>query len=530
MAAIEGQNRAMQVDAGSVIASRIAQALPGLGESAAAVPLQDHLQLAQQAMQLGRAQSAIALLEALDRHYPDEAAPGQLLAFALRLEQDYAKADAQFTRALAVSPHAPALLFGQAQTRYELGLPAAALFARAQAAMPGNPPGNPDVLRNRAAAMASEGDAAGAQALLCAALAAQPGWLDGHKVLASLRWTSGDTAHFADCYAAACAAEPGNAALWTAWFSAVAQTRNWAQSLAILDRAQAALGTTPGIIASRLFVACESGDDAGAERLFVAAEHIMGDATNLCRIRFALRKRRLDRALAVALPLVEGPSAGLFWPYLSLIWRLMGDDRSAWLDRPDTVIQHRRIGLSGSELAELGDVLRALHTMNRPYAEQTVRGGTQTDRSVLLRHEPAIRRARDAWMVALRESIVALPPFEAGHPLLGTARSHLVLNGSWSVRLGGGGYNVPHTHPMGWISSSLYVAIPGEEKRGPAPAGHISFGVPPRELDLGLPAYRTIAPAPGMIATFPSTMWHAVESFAQGERLMIALDIRPPAW
>ncbi len=166
--------------------------------------------------------------------------------------------------------------------------------------------------------------------------------------------------------------------------------------------------------------------------------------------------------------------------------------------------------------------------MAQPYPEQTVRGGTQTDRSVLLRREPILQRTRDAWMEAVRSLIAGLPAPEEGHPLLGRPRGHLLLGGSWSVRLAAQGSNVPHTHPLGWLSSSLYVAIPGEGQRGPAPAGHIIFGAPPPELGLDLPPYRTIAPQPGMVVTFPSTMWHAVAPFAEGERLMIALDIRPP--
>jgi Putative 2OG-Fe(II) oxygenase len=147
---------------------------------------------------------------------------------------------------------------------------------------------------------------------------------------------------------------------------------------------------------------------------------------------------------------------------------------------------------------------------------------------VLLRHEPILQRAREAWIAAIRGLIAQLPAHEEGHPFLSRPRGHLLLGGSWSVRLAGEGHNVPHTHPMGWLSSSLYVAIPDTSQRGPAPAGHIVFGTPPPELGLDLPAYRTIAPEPGMVVTFPSTMWHAVAPFAAGERLMIALDIRPP--
>jgi tetratricopeptide (TPR) repeat protein len=443
---------------------------------------------------------------------------------SLRAEQRYVEAEQVLVAGLQRFPADPALLFGLAQTRYELGLPAAPSFAAAQQAMPGNL----DIVRNRAAAMAAEGDRQGAEQLLRETLKVHPGWLDGHKGLATLLWTHGDAEHFADSYAAACRAEPANAALWIAWFGLIAQTRDWEGARRIIDEAERHIGITTPVLAARLFIACESGDNAATEAMLAATAHIQGDTTNLCRVRHAIRQQRFNEAEALLQSLTQSPAAGLYWPYRSLVWRALGDDRYHWLDRPDRFIQQSQIDLTTAELAELAQVLRSLHTMDRPYLEQTVRGGTQTDRSIMLRHEPILQRTRERWIEAIREHIATLPAFEQSQPFLGTPRNHLLLSGSWSVRLRQKGHNVPHTHPMGWLSSSLYVDIAAETELGPAPAGHIIFGRPPFELGLDLHAYRSIAPQPGMVVTFPSTTWHSVEPFAQGERLMIALDIRRP--
>lgn len=445
-------------------------------------------------------------------------------ARSLCADQRLLEAEQLLSGGLSQFPDDPVLLFGQAQTRYELGLPAAALFASAQAVMPDNL----DIVRNRALAMASEGDSSGAENLLIDNLRQHPSWLDGHKALATLRWTRGESDHFADSYSDACLSEPRNAALWIARFTLVAQTRNWEASHRIIDEAERHIGTTASVLAARLFMATESGDITATEALLPACDLIQGDTVNLCRIRYAIRRKRFDGALRLLGPLVASPTAGLYWPYLSLVWRVLGDERHLWLDNPERSISQSEIGLSASELAELADLLRSLHTMERPYIEQTVRGGTQTDRSILLRHEPILQRTRGRWLDAIRQHVAELPEHEAGHPLLGQPRGDLLIGGSWSVRLNPQGHNVPHTHPMGWLSSSLYIAIPEEAELGPAPAGHIAFGIPPQELGLDLPAYRTVAPKPGMIVTFPSTMWHSVIPFAKGARLMSALDIRPP--
>lgn len=480
--------------------------------------------LARQALGQGLAGKAIPLLAVLHRAAPGDAELALLHGVALRLEQRLVEAVEVFAAAIAAGAADPALRQGLAQTRYEVGLPAAQMFAEAQAANPANL----DIRRNRAAALAAEGDAAGAETLLDAALARQPDWLDGHKALSVLRWTSGDAARFADSYSAALAALPGNADLWLAWFRALAQTRNWAATLEVLDRAEAALGETHALLVARLFVASESGDVAGTDALLARTAAIQGETINLCRVRHYLRQRRLAEAEEVALPQVITPSAPLFWPYVSLIWRMAGDARALWLDRPEQFIRPVEVDLSASELGELAEVLRGLHVMERPYIEQSVRGGTQTDRSVIQRHEPVIQLARARWLDAIRDYVGDLPPFEQGHPLLGLPRGELLVEGSWSVRLSSQGYNVPHNHPVGWLSTAFYIALPSADQLGPAPAGHIAFGTPPEELGLDLPAYCTIEPRVGRTAVFPSTMWHRTMPFDDGERLVMALDVRRP--
>jgi len=415
------------------------------------------------------------------------------------------------------------MAFGLAQTRYELGDPAADLFARAATLTPGNR----DLLRNHALALISESRGDEARSLLETELARDPGWLDGHKALATLEWTSGNRSSFSASLALACCKQPTNPALWVAWFRNLAQARDWAGALAVLAEAEQHLGPTPAIQVSRLFVAVESGA-AQADELIAATAQFRGDVSSLCRIRHALRQGDPARAEAEALPLTAGPSAALYWPYLSLAWRLQGDARAEWLDQPERLIRTFDCGWNPAELGELAAVLRSLHTAAEPYLEQSVRGGTQTDRSVLLRREPALQKIKARLLELMREYVGGLPPPDPAHPLLGAPRGDLLIEGSWSVRLASQGYNVPHTHAMGWLSTAFYVALPDPAEMGLAPAGHIAFGQPPAELGLALDPYRTIAPEPGKLAVFPSTTWHATVPFEQGERLVIAFDIRRP--
>ena len=58
--------------------------------------------------------------------------------------------------------------------------------------------------------------------------------------------------------------------------------------------------------------------------------------------------------------------------------------------------------------------------------------------------------------------------------------------------------------------------------------GTYRLGIPPPELGLPLTAYRTIRPEPGRLAIFPSTTWHGTVPFDEGERLVVAFDVRRP--
>ena len=444
-------------------------------------------------------------------------------AALLQRRQDLIGADLALSRARALAPHDPRIAFLRAQTRYELGYPAAALFGDALDL----DPANRDALRNRSLAEASEGQVGKAQQRLTAALVRWPDWLDGLRVLASLRWIAGDANGFDRDWAGAARAQPKNQALWLGWFGARAQVRDWPQAIAVLDEAQQHLGQTFGLQSARVFVAGESGALDQCAALLDALKGREDQFLQVARIRLALRRGDPAVARDVALGLLGGPGAPQAWSYLSTAWRLLDDPLADWLEGDPAFVRAHDVALSASDLTELAEVLRSLHLAQEPYAEQTVRGGTQSDRSVLLRHEPILQRAKAALLEAVQGHIAGLPPHDARHPLLSRPRGELKIAGSWSVRLGPGGFNVTHSHPMGWLSSAFYVACDARATMGDPPAGCFHWGAPPDELGIDLPARGTIGPVAGRLVLFPSYVWHGTVPIAAGERLNIAFDIVP---
>ncbi|MEO0031685.1 MAG: hypothetical protein RIS94_1443 [Pseudomonadota bacterium] len=450
--------------------------------------------------------------------------PGAWLsrAIAARTAQRMDEALDAIARAAALAPDAPQIALGLAQLRFEAGLPAAALFERAAALLPQRP----DVLRSHALALAAEGEPAAADAMLDALLGANPLWLDGHRALASLRTTAGQS-DFARSYERAVAAQPGVPALRMAWFHVLCTARRWNDARAVLDATEQALGEQRACRMARAYLLSESGEAADDPALFDALEHEQDTGLDLARVRHFLRGGQIARARDIALRHRGQPTMGAFWPYLSLAWRLLDDPQARWLDGDMDFVRAFDTDLTAPELDQLAQTLRTLHTAQAPWHEQSVRGGTQTERPLLLRLDPVIQRARAAIERALRDYIGALPDADPAHPLLSRPRGAFLFAGSWSVRLRPHGFHAAHTHPMGWLSSALYVTVPQGESLGPPPAGRLQFGTPPPELALPLAPYGDIEPKPGRLALFPSTMWHGTAPFTDGERMTIAFDVVP---
>lgn len=471
------------------------------------------------ALREGAAQEAAETLATASRRWPDKARLLWLHALALREQQAHEAALVAGERAVALAgddSQAHALL---AQLRYETGRPAASSFAAARA----RAPDDVELIRGHAGALTAEGGGKEALALMEQALTVRPRWVEGLAYYATLRRLLGEEGRDDIGFAQAVRSEPHNLGLRLGWFHWLAKAKDWDAARVVI-----AEGDAPALEIARLYLAAESGEVADRPDLFdaVAARTDVGLA--LARVRHALRCGAPDLAAEIALAQIGTAAAPHFWPYLSICWRLLGDDRAEWLDRPGQLIRTAEIGLGCHDLSELTDLLRTLHGAAAPYPGQSVRGGTQTDRPLLFRHEPVMRRTRAAIEAAVRDYIAALPPFEVGHPLLGTLRGEVKFAGSWSVRLLAQGYHAAHTHPDGWISSALHISLPGPVELGSAPAGWLRFGAPPPELGIELPPYVEVKPQAGRLILFPSTLWHGTVPFNDGERLSIAFDIRPP--
>ena len=74
----------------------------------------------------------------------------------------------------------------------------------------------------------------------------------------------------------------------------------------------------------------------------------------------------------------------------------------------------------------------------------------------------------------------------------------------WATVLEAGGHQLPHLHPLGWLSGVYYVQVPTAMTAPDGAAGALEFGKPPpRVLHSTEPERRAVVPGAGHAAFEP---------------------------
>jgi tetratricopeptide (TPR) repeat protein len=475
------------------------------------------------ALQAGANAEAVVPVKNFLRKNRGHARLWQLLGLLHRNLEDLAPSVEAFQKSAELLPDDAMIAHGLACVRFEAGLPAVRHFEHALQLAPSDR----SVVLRLAAALIAEGQADSAIAAVEQELQRNPRWIEAHAALARVRWTAGEQERFADSFERALLTVPGDIGLWRAYVETFLNAQLFERALDAVERGRRAAGPHSAFDAAEAISRSELGEFDLAGALFRRLAPIRSVSLIVYYLRYLLRTGQVREAAAIAGESAPNDPTNQIWPYASIAWRLLGDPRWEWLEGDPRFIGVYDISRSLPRMDALAARLRTLHrTLNQPL-DQSLRGGTQTEGQLLPRIEPEIRMLRRAIVEAVEKHVAQLPPPQPGHPLLVQQRSPIRFAGSWSVRLTGGGRHVEHFHPAGWISSALYVALPGDEERGSDQSGWLSLGEA-SELGLDLPPIRLVEPKPGRLVLFPSTMWHGTRPFAAGERLTVAFDVKRP--
>lgn len=443
------------------------------------------------------------VLRELERH--EEALP------SLRKAADKAPGSARIAHALA-------------RTLLEAGLSSVDAFARALQLAPADE----EVIAGLAAAFIAEGEPQTALAGLEKIVRRSPHWAKGHVLLSRLRWMEGDRAGFVRSFDEALEELPGDLELRREQLIALVHAERYEDALRAIAAGREAVGDNFLFTVNEAIAYSEMGEIETAEKLFAPLEQLDDSTIQVRRVRMYLRSARPEIAAEIAQPWLETPSAFMFWPYVSLAWRQIDEPRWQWLEGDESFFGVYDIADRLPPLELLAEKLRKLHTLSGQPLEQSLRGGTQTDGNLFMHVDPVIVQLREAIRSTVAEHVSNFPPVDPTHPLLGRTRNSIRFAGAWSVRLHDKGYHANHVHPVGWISSALYIVLPAE--MGEGEAGILTLGeAAAPNFPVELPPFRTVQPKPGRLALFPSYTWHGTRPFGEGERMTVAFDVAVPA-
>lgn len=425
-------------------------------------------------------------------------------------------------RAAQMAPNDPMIAHGFAQTLLEAGLPSVDAFGRALKLAPGNP----DLTKGLCAALAAQGRTAEAIEGLQGILRRTPLWTEGHVLLANLRWSEGERQGFTRSYDEALAEHPNSLELRREQLVALLEAEHYDDALQRVEQGRSLFGEHVLFASHEAAARSESGDWQSADPIFDELAKLEYANIEVWHVRHLLRTGRATEASAIIDRWLGTPDENLFWAYAATAWRLTNDPRSEWLEGDERLIGVYDLADELPPLDRLAETLRKLHVAKSQFFSQSVRGGTQTDGNLFHRIDPDIVAMREVIRNAVRRHAAQLPPPDEAHPLLRVRPADIRFSGAWSVRLLSGGKHSNHIHPLGWLSSALYITLPAD--LGQDGAGMLTIGEPHAQLGLDLPPIRVIEPKPGRLALFPSYAWHGTRPFGEGERMTVAFDVAFP--
>lgn len=475
------------------------------------------------AFEAGRAESILPALESTLSAGAADPRLWNIHGLILRQLDRREEAIRSLRKAAELAPESAPIAHALARTLFEAGLPSLEAYGRAVRLAPNDT----EILSGLTTACAGEGEADAAIDGLERLLSRSPHWAEGHALLAKLRWAQGERDGFARSFEAACAAMPQNLELWRERIIALQHAEQWDEILRAISEGRAAVGDNILFAVNEAIVYAETGEFERAEAMLAPFADLDDATVQVRRVRHYLRCGRPADADSIIGKWTGRPEAFMFWPYASVAWRMLGDPRWDWLEGDERFVGVYDIADRLPPLDLLAETLRKRHRLKGQPLNQSLRGGTQTEGDIFTQIDPVLVQLREAVRSAVADHAAQLPERIEGHPLLGPPRSPIRFSGSWSVRLKGGGFHANHVHPMGWLSSALYIVLPPD--LGDGEAGYLTLGDPKApSLDIDMPPFRTVEPKPGRLALFPSYLWHGTRPFGEGERLTVAFDVDIP--
>jgi hypothetical protein len=357
-------------------------------------------------------------------------------------------------------------------------------------------------------------------------------YADAHADLAQLVWMRTENAALAgEVLNAAIRANPTDAPLRLKKAQFLEYVADRRLAYAVLGEAPAAVRAAPEVEAVAAQLA--SWFDPGlaldhARRAYAAAPQQQLVLGALCQAALAAGEARAAAEVAEVMR-ARWPLNQYAIALIATAWRMLGDPRYRALYDYDAMVSVEAVdtpkGWARLEdfLGDLAKTLEGLHRFTAHPIGQSLRLGAQTHITPST-DDPVIRGYFEAIDGPIRRRLAALGG--GADPVRARNAGGYQFNGVWSVALRPAGRHENHVHPMGWLSSASYVALPEAVHSGRE--GWIKFGEPGIPTAPVLEPEHFVKPKVGELVLFPSYMWHGTVPFGGDQpRLTIAFDLLP---
>lgn len=357
-----------------------------------------------------------------------------------------------------------------------------------------------------------------------------------HRELAQLIWMkTGDRDKALAVLNAAIEAYPTVAPLHIARAQIYGQTGDHDTEYAIIKEAARLSNGDPMLeySACSAALAAEHFDEAlsYAERIAAQMPNDNGVVSTYCQALLSVGNAK-DAVVVAETLCRRAPMNQLFIALKATAYRMLADERYHELFDYDAFVFTSPLDAPkgwGSLEAYLDDLIEGLdeaHSFKTHPFSQSVRHGSQIS-SINGSEHPALRAYTEAMAGPVSRYIERLTAGD--DPLRSRNIGGFRMFSTFSVSLKPSGFHINHVHPEGWLSSACHLRL-AEEDPANEKAGWLKFGEPGVATSPELPPEKYVKPAPGVIAVFPSYMWHGTERFETGApRLTVASDIVPAA-
>lgn len=401
-------------------------------------------------------------------------------------------------------------------------------------------PDEPVVLMSLASAMNETGSTSEAISLFQHALQNKPDEINLHERLNEIIWESEFSQQFGDSFRKAIELLPNNIDLRLALITQLFQAGETNLANQETSKALQKFGNSYQLLSLNGQIQAEALDyDSAYKSLSDSLSIQFTKLAAQALTKLSLIQEKYEQAQSLLDQLMKhDEDCQLTWGLQSLVWRLTNDERYFWLNDYEKFVQPfqleapDRYSSLDEFLAALESVLLSLHQTENAPLQQTLRNGTQTAARLLHKPIPELLELKQCLTNIVKAYIDNLPD-DPDHPLLNRKSDMFDFSGSWSVKLRPDGFHVSHVHPAGWISSSVYISMPGSMQGDDSLQGSIKFGESPLYLGDREVVEKTIKPNAGSVVLFPSYMWHGTYPFEGDEgdegdfRLTSPFDIIP---